>query len=1531
MSNTILLKRSGVANSVPAAGNLALGELAINYADGNLFYKDSSDQIQVIASKQFVSVVGNISGGNVLSSGIVSASGTITGGNITTAGNVNFASSGNISLGNVGNVHITGGSSGYVLSTDGAGNLTWEPTGSPTIIHNGNSNVSIPTPDGNVYVNANAATDQQWVFTTSGNLLAPGSISAAGNVTAGNISTAGSGGNITGANVISAVTFSASSNIIGGSGVADFVNTSNVSLGNVGNVHIGGGSGGYVLSTDGSGNLTWVAAGSPSIIENGYSNVTVPSANGAVYINANAATDQQWVFNTDGTTQFPELTVDLHNGGVQYGEVLQFGNASLQSIITGPTPAVDVAAQRLIIQGQRGNGTGEGGDVYIWGGDADINGGDIKIYAGDADNVIAGTGGNIHISSASGHDIGGDLALSAGNSSAGAGGDVSIRAGTGGAVSGNVYVYTNNGSNTWTFGNSGNLSAPGAISAAGNVTAGNITTSGSSGNIFGANNIVATTLSAITNVIGGSGVADFVSTGNISLGNVGNIHITGGSDGYLLTTDGAGNLTWTATASTTEIFNGFSNVSIPIANGNIYVNANAASDQQWIFATDGTLYAPGDIVANIANSMLWGYNANFAGNVTVLGTFTSSANVVSNAAGIFYGDPVTGNGALYAGKQNYTTLGSNVVMQVAGNVDSYSQINFQNVNPGTSASADYIVTADNGSDINYFLDLGLNGSNHADPTFFGDTSSKNDGYLYVTGPGTNTGTANVGNLILGATDGIIKMFVGNTAQANVIQQVTVTGVEIFGAVSATGNITAANFLTSGATGNITGANVIEAVTVSASGNVLANNVLTTGVMSAGGNVTAGNVITGGLVSAGGNIFGVNVSASGNVNAANVNAVQLSLSGNVISVINSTNDINTSANISGANIIAGTVTATGNVWVDGNVKASTSVITPELTSTGALTISTTSSGNINLQPNGTGNIVLANTYINGVAYPMQDQDAASKYYVDQATTTGFAFHAPVYATTNTDLNTATGGTVSYNQPNGAGNGIGATLTTSGSFNLIDTANIQTVGTRVLVKNEANATWNGVYTYANASAIVRATDADEYGADSTQALSINDYFFTQSGNVNAGAAFIVSAPPGTITFGTSNIEFSQFSSTQVYSANTNAGLNLTGTVFSAKVDNNTTAFDGGGNIIVKASANLTTPNIGAATGTSLSVTGLVEAGNISTGGYVSAGGNVTGDNILTGGLVSATGNVYAGNLSTGGNVTGANLLTAGLISAGGNATLGNVITGGYITATGNITVANMFTGGLISATGLVTAGNVETNGYMSSAGNVTAGNVNTGGVVKTQDFSILGNVIGNLVPSSNVTYNLGSSSRLWKDLYLSGTSIYLGDQTISSNATGVSISNSISSTNLYATNNVFTPNLVNSTGNIVITANTKSWVYNQNGNLYVPEAGQIRASSSFYGVTISDYSSLATLSLVDDATLQGNAYVRLQVIGGTQFDFSNGLANIKNANLSTTGNVIGGNILYGSGIVSGSGNVYGGTIYQSSNQVLDVTSTIDGGTY
>jgi hypothetical protein len=272
-----------------------------------------------------------------------------------------------------------------------------------------------------------------------------------------------------------------------------------------------------------------------------------------------------------------------------------------------------------------------------------------------------------------------------------------------------------------------------------------------------------------------------------------------------------------------------------------------------------------------------------------------------------------------------------------------------------------------------------------------------------------------------------------------------------------------------------------------------------------------------------------------------------------------------------------------------------------------------------------------------------------------------------------------------------------------------------------------------------------------------LGLNDYFFVTNGNVNLGSAWIVDAPSGTITFGTSNIAFAQFSQSQVYTANTAAGLSLTGTVFSAKVDNTTTAFDGTGNIIVKASANLTTPNIGAATGTSLSVTANVTGGNLLTGGLISAtstitsAANITGGNLLTGGLVSATANVIANNgMFT--TIVNTASFTGGLVSVTGNVTANNGMfttivnvashTGGIVSVTGNVTANNgMFTnivnvashtGAVVSVSGNVTGGNLLTGGLISatstitSAANITGGNLLTAGLV-----SATGNVTGNFI--------------------------------------------------------------------------------------------------------------------------------------------------------------------------------------------------------
>lgn len=188
-----------------------------------------------------------------------------------------------------------------------------------------------------------------------------------------------------------------------------------------------------------------------------------------------------------GGTSFQIITVDLHNGGVQNAQVLQFDNTSYQSVITGPTPASGNNSQRIIIQGQRAQGNAEGGDVYLWGGDANANGGDIKIYAGDADNISPdnGYGGYVNIDGGKGATNGGNVEITAGYSEGGTAGYVSIVGGpTSSGSPGDVTIKTNNSTKTWTFGTDGNLNAPG------NITLPNYTTvaTGTFDNGTGGNN-----------------------------------------------------------------------------------------------------------------------------------------------------------------------------------------------------------------------------------------------------------------------------------------------------------------------------------------------------------------------------------------------------------------------------------------------------------------------------------------------------------------------------------------------------------------------------------------------------------------------------------------------------------------------------------------------------------------------------------------------------------------------------------------------------------------------------------------------------------------------------------------------------------------------------------------------------------------------------------------------------------------------------------------------------------------------------------
>jgi len=179
------------------------------------------------------------------------------------------------------------------------------------------------------------------------------------------------------------------------------------------------------------------------------------------------------------------------------------------------------------------------------------------------------------------------------------------------------------------------------------------------------------------------------------------------------------------------------------------------------------------------------------------------------------------------------------------------------------------------------------------------------------------------------------------------------------------------------------------------------------------------------------------------------------------------------------------------------------------------------------------------------------DIVNKQYVDGIVAAGVHYHAPVLVESPTAL------IATYNQPGGAGNGVGATLTNSGSnvALVIDGVSLSNTA-RVLVYTQANAVHNGVYTVTNPGApdspgpgaaweLTRATDADTYVIDSPTGLSEGSTFFVQSGNTGAGETYTCNTT-GTITFGTTNITFAQISSAQIYSAGT--GLSLTNTTFS-----------------------------------------------------------------------------------------------------------------------------------------------------------------------------------------------------------------------------------------------------------------------------------------------------------------------------------------------------------------------------------------------
>lgn len=152
-------------------------------------------------------------------------------------------------------------------------------------------------------------------------------------------------------------------------------------------------------------------------------------------------------------------------------------------------------------------------------------------------------------------------------------------------------------------------------------------------------------------------------------------------------------------------------------------------------------------------------------------------------------------------------------------------------------------------------------------------------------------------------------------------------------------------------------------------------------------------------------------------------------------------------------------------------------------------------------------------------------------------------------------------------------------------------------------------------------------------------------------------------------------------------------------------------------------------------------------------------------------------------------------------------------------------------------------ITVNDIANTVNSLTA-NVLSGDIVA--NTITVGEVSSNLIPSSNLTYNLGSDTNRWKDLYLSGNTIFLGGSTISFDGTNVAID--VGGENVFDTSNTgVTPGTYGSASQVPV--------------IVVDEKGRITSASNtnVAGVTSFDYYTANTnlvIGTADGGTFSAN---------------------------------------------------------------------------
>ena len=244
-------------------------------------------------------------------------------------------------------------------------------------------------------------------------------------------------------------------------------------------------------------------------------------------------------------------------------------------------------------------------------------------------------------------------------------------------------------------------------------------------------------------------------------------------------------------------------------------------------------------------------------------------------------------------------------------------------------------------------------------------------------------------------------------------------------------------------------------------------------------------------------------------------------------------VTNAATFSDSLTVTGATTLNGNITL-GNASGDT------ITVTGTPTFGASADFDGGFTVAGSQTVDVGGNKILNVGTPTQTTDAANKGYVDSVKQ---ALDIKDSVRVASESNLAT----TYN--NGT-SGLGATLTADANGAVsIDSISL-TLGDRVLVKAQSDASENGIYSVttvgdvSNPYVLTRTTDAD-----SSSEVTGGMFTFVEEGS-NADAGFVLSNITGSATIGTSDITMTQFSGAGSVTAGN--GLAKSGNTLSVNVD-------------------------------------------------------------------------------------------------------------------------------------------------------------------------------------------------------------------------------------------------------------------------------------------------------------------------------------------------------------------------------------------